>query len=440
MSAVDSNLYLKQLVNSLSNDLSIAGDVNVSNFPATQPISGTVTVSNFPGSALGHLDPCIDQALHNVQGDIKRVNGQPWSLGPGTRATVPDINGCPRVCIATDDQNTAAINTNTGTIAGAVSSSKMNVNISSSAITQAVSGTIAVSNFPATQTITGNVTEASASNILTEIQRLKLLTVVPQYLSFLDSNWSFRKISQGWIWNTNNAASGNSTARNVTEIIVNSGAAFQVELYTTFCPPYDGSTIVTDNANDVASTGTNARTVLFEYYDDTWIFRSVTHNLGAATTYNIRKIVKFEVNSWGATKYNAGPIYLKNGSNYSGLIFGNNNTAGNERGQNMFKPICIEIPFNGFVLLSNVEFSSALIGKVYVYLVKKTASTMICYEIFSNWCNNGQSFNVFDLSSLGLIYGPTDLTESWCICMACIISSASASVAGLCINAKCYKP
>lgn len=94
-----------------------AARVNVENFPATQPVSGTVSVGNFPAT-------------------------QPVSLAANT----PDVTDRAARLLGHVTVDNASVPV-TGTFWQA---------------TQPVSGTVAVSNFPATQAVSGTVTSTTA--------------------------------------------------------------------------------------------------------------------------------------------------------------------------------------------------------------------------------------------------------------------------------------
>jgi len=91
--------------------VSVSGSVSVSNFPATQPISGTVAVSNFP-------------ATQPVSGTVN-VGTRGWTLASGT-------------------DSVAAVQSGTW-------------NIGSITTLPSITGSVSVSNFPATQTVAGTV-------------------------------------------------------------------------------------------------------------------------------------------------------------------------------------------------------------------------------------------------------------------------------------------
>lgn len=138
-----------------------SGTVAVSNFPATQPISGSVSISGTP----------------SVTADVSTLNGNTISTNSGANGT-----GVQRVTIATNDTLASNIETNTnGTaqntskLAQCVSTVALDtlrtnvtnfpatqpisgsVTVSSGSVNATCSGTVAVSNFPATQPISGSV-------------------------------------------------------------------------------------------------------------------------------------------------------------------------------------------------------------------------------------------------------------------------------------------
>lgn len=104
----------------------VSGTVSVSNFPATQPVSGSVSVSNFPAT-----QPISATSL-------------PLPTGASTAAKQPALGtaGAPSADVIT--------------VQGVTSMTPIKTD--GSAVVQPVSGTVAVSNFPATQPVSGTVT------------------------------------------------------------------------------------------------------------------------------------------------------------------------------------------------------------------------------------------------------------------------------------------
>ncbi|GEM_PF-4109839 len=122
----------------------ISGSVSVSNFPATQPISGSVSISNFPGT-----QPVSASSL-------------PLPSGASTEATLALIK-------AKTDNLDVALSTRT-----------------KPADTQNITGSVSVSNFPATQVVTGIFFQATqpvsiASPIVSKTTDEQTLTGVYYY-------------------------------------------------------------------------------------------------------------------------------------------------------------------------------------------------------------------------------------------------------------------
>lgn len=116
----------------------VSGTVSVSNFPATQPVSGSVSVSNFPAT----------QAISAAS--------LPLPTGASTAAKQPALGtaGTP--------------STDVITVQGVASMTPIKTD--GSAVVQPVSGTVAVSNFPATQPVSGTVTANAGTGNFTVVQ------------------------------------------------------------------------------------------------------------------------------------------------------------------------------------------------------------------------------------------------------------------------------
>ena len=139
----------------------ISGSVTVGNFPAIQPISGSVAVTNFPaiqaisGSVTALISGSVTvgnfPALQNV--DVTEWDG--IVLGaPTTWGTAPTGN----IVIGGNVELFAG---NTSLVADG--SSNLKVNVAAGSVNALVSGSVAVTNFPATQVVTGNLTNNNAA-------------------------------------------------------------------------------------------------------------------------------------------------------------------------------------------------------------------------------------------------------------------------------------
>lgn len=136
--------------------------VSVSNLPTTQPISGTVSVGNFPasqavtGTFWQATQPVSIAAPVAVTGTFWPAT-QPVSIA--ATVNVADGNGSLTV-------DSAQLPTSLGVKASAASlsvalasdQSALPVTVSNFPATQPVSGSVSVSNFPATQAVSGTVT------------------------------------------------------------------------------------------------------------------------------------------------------------------------------------------------------------------------------------------------------------------------------------------
>lgn len=108
----DASNNLNVNVASFTGTATVSGSVSVSNFPGTQTVSGTVAVSNFP-------------VTQPISGTIAATQSGTWTVQPGNTA------------------NTTAWK------------------VDGSAVTQPISGSVSVSNFPASQAVTGTFFQAT---------------------------------------------------------------------------------------------------------------------------------------------------------------------------------------------------------------------------------------------------------------------------------------
>jgi len=149
--------WLSSIYNRLSGTLTTTlaaganaiGSVSVSNFPATQPVNGTVGVNNFP-------------ATQPISGSVA-VTALPGS--PAQDATVAAITAKLPASPALDGTDATGVVVPAGAVGirGWLSSiynrlsGTLTTSVSNFPATQPVSGTVGVSNFPATQPISGSV-------------------------------------------------------------------------------------------------------------------------------------------------------------------------------------------------------------------------------------------------------------------------------------------
>lgn len=143
--------------------LTVDGSVSVSNFPATQPVSGTVTVSQATAANL-NANVTVQNASIPVtdNGGSLTVDGTVAATQSGTW-NITNVSGT--VSLPTG-ASTSAKQPSLGT-AGTPSSDVITVQgitsmtalkVDGSAVTQPISGSVSVSNFPATQAVSGTVT------------------------------------------------------------------------------------------------------------------------------------------------------------------------------------------------------------------------------------------------------------------------------------------
>lgn len=139
----------------------VSGTVSVSNLPATQPVSGTVSVGNFPATQPVSGTVTVGNASLPVTGTFFQAtqpvsaSALPLPAGASTSAKQPALG-----VAGTPSADVISVQGVVGGIAQPVSGT---VAVSNLPATQAVSGTVSVGNFPATQPVSGTVTVGNAS-------------------------------------------------------------------------------------------------------------------------------------------------------------------------------------------------------------------------------------------------------------------------------------
>jgi len=140
----------------------ITGDVNITNFPASQTVTGDVNINNFPAS-------------QTVTGTVA-VTGTFWQASQtvdGTVAVTGDVNitNFPASqtvdgTVALDAATLSALeNINIGTMPNVTINDPVAVTGTFWQATQAVTGDVNINNFPATQTVDGTVAVTGDVNI-----------------------------------------------------------------------------------------------------------------------------------------------------------------------------------------------------------------------------------------------------------------------------------
>lgn len=128
------NFPAVQPINDNGGSITVDGSVSVSNFPATQPVSGTVAVSNFPATQPVSGTVTANAGSGTFATNLAQVAGTTTAVNSGVKD-----NGTQRIVIATDQPQL----TNAWKVDG-------------SAVTQPVSGSVSVSNFPSVYPINDN--------------------------------------------------------------------------------------------------------------------------------------------------------------------------------------------------------------------------------------------------------------------------------------------
>jgi hypothetical protein len=369
---------------------SVSGSVSVSNFPSTQPISGSVSITGTPSVTISSGSVSVS-SIPAITGSVS-ISGTPTcnvtQLNTNTIATNSGVvgSGVQRVCMANDDLNLKCMN-NLGFDFRYLS---LNSDTVYSKFTKVQAKT-----YPPTQFISGN---ASGTN--------NFGTGTP-YLVVSDCICSLPSV--------------------VTSVTLLPPGS------VTWMPGYDSCRIIGFSAND-ATAGTNARTVRMIYYDNNWVLQSVSHPLSnTGTTYNIRRVVKFEVETWGANTYNEDSIVLQHSVNQRFVcwIHQQNNKASFNH---------IVIPLNGYVLLDSLYMYASTGAHVKVLLWKQTAANTYTYVVIFHRYIFANAPPAIDLSYLDPIYGPTSSTENWGIVIGAHTLSAGNVTGNIELNGKIYTP
>lgn len=135
----------------------ISGSVSVSNFPGTQPVSGTVAATQ---SGTWNIN-----ALTSITNPVTVTGTVTANAGTGTfavsAASLPLPTGAATAAKQPALGTAGTPSADVLTVQGSTSMTALKVD--GSAVTQPVSGTVAVNNFPATQPVSGTVTVAQAT-------------------------------------------------------------------------------------------------------------------------------------------------------------------------------------------------------------------------------------------------------------------------------------
>lgn len=370
-----------------------SGSVSIT---GTTAISGAVTVTSGSISAiitnpaldvlnshLTDLGACVDTVNHRIEMDVTAINGNLVDAGSGIKST-----GSQRVTIANDDTNLKAI-----------------------------------------------------SNFLCDFRYFPLNTT-PEYSKFTKVQAKINPVvfpypTSGFATIMNNTGVSQPTMTMVTDSIVTLPNS---PIYITVFPagsinyslPFDTSRIGCMSAND-ATAGSYARQVNLVYRDNNDVLQNVTHNLSnTGTTYNIRRLINFEVVSWGGTaNFNEDTIYLQQSTNsrYMAWIHPHCN-------QSHFTHI--SIPYLGFVAMDNIIINQVSSGQatLRILLWKQTSTSNYVFSTVFEKSLNGVVWFNFDLSYLPIIYGPTSLTENWGLVIVSFSSGASVASMSAELNAK----
>jgi len=154
--------------------LPVSGTVAVSNFPATQPVSGTVAVSSLPAlpagtNVVGHVlvdsaptTPVTGTFFQSTQPVSAVALPLPAGASTATKQPALGVAGTPSVDVISVQGVAGGV---AQPVSGTVAVSNLpatqpvsgTVAVSNLPVTQAISGTVGVNNFPATQVVSGTV-------------------------------------------------------------------------------------------------------------------------------------------------------------------------------------------------------------------------------------------------------------------------------------------
>ena len=143
----------------------VSGSITVSNFPATQPVSGSVSVSNFPASQA--VTGTFFQATQPVSLTSTTITNFPATqaisaaalpLPTGASTSLNQTNGTQQSQI-TDGTNVVSVKA--ASTAPVATDKALVVTISPNSPASPISGTVSVSNFPASQAVTGTFFQAT---------------------------------------------------------------------------------------------------------------------------------------------------------------------------------------------------------------------------------------------------------------------------------------
>lgn len=339
------------------------------------------------------LGACIDTENDHLEVDTNAINGVTMQVGPGNSEISAGVSGVQRMCIATNDLNMNAL---------------LGLNC----------------DFRFISTLNSSIT------FFNKLQKVNFHTN--------ENFWN----NLGGLASNGNQLGGvpinPAVFANDAIIQDNAGNAVFAKTWPisqwSLSLPYDACSIVARSANDVATTGTHARTVYLKYYDSSNVLQTVTHNLGSATTYNIRKIEEFYVASWGANIWNENAIEIINSAN-------NNHVAWIHNTLNQFYPTYMVIPHNGFILLDKMEING-ISAKIYanLLLVKQSSATAFSVYTIFKYTASASACGSVDLSYLPKIDGPTSLTDNWAIVISGASTSSSNTAGSIQVSAKIYRP
>lgn len=358
------------------------GDLNIQDlYGNSQNMDGYLGSLTDIITPINNLGLCLDNTNHHVEVDLNALNGTMLDAGSGLKSA-----GCPRVVIANDDTNMRAISNilfdfryyNLNSTPDFNKFTKVQAKINPPVFMYPTSG---VATF---------MTNSGYSN--------------PSIVMFAD-----------FICQLPNAG---------VNIILFPDASLNYSI------PYDNCKIGAFSAND-ATSGSFARQVNLTYRDDNDVLQTVTHSLSnTSATYNIRRLINFEVVSWGANKFNEDTIYLYHSSTkYVAWIHQYCN-------QSFFNHI--SIPYNGFVvmdsLLVNCQSSATLTWRILLW--KQTSASAYTFSVVFQKVTTGTTWFNFDLTYLPLIYGPTSSSENWALVLTAFGSGSIPLQVSMELNAK----
>jgi hypothetical protein len=167
------DVYVK---NDTAIPVSFSGGIDVNNFPATQAVSGSVDIGNFPATQAisGSVDIGNFPATQAISGSVN-VDNFPATQAVSGSVDIGNFPATQPVSGTVAISNTSI--PVTGTFFQTTQPISGSVSVSNLPATQPISGSVSVSNFPATQPISGSISNSFTLDTTTQSSNTKLDTI-----------------------------------------------------------------------------------------------------------------------------------------------------------------------------------------------------------------------------------------------------------------------